>query len=1056
MTKKLLYTAVLLVGIGLIFKFFTNNSENESLKQQHAEFFNNHPYQKTMSLAKKVRKSMGLPPNAFIEQEFLHEMSPLTGKTYPENIFKIQKKISDDRTAKRVPGDGSDNPWIERGPNNVAGRVRAVMFDPNDTTNETVFAGSVSGGLWRNDKISDPNSTWVQVDIPDNLSISSLTYDPHYMDVFYAGAGECYVGHTTGSANGDGLWKSSDRGATWTNIFGGVTGKSFFQSSDNITVLSPDNIKGNYISFPTTAFGTLITTAIVNKIVLANDGTGTPTGGCNALTNASDINGKIALIRRGGCDFDVKVKNAENAGAIAVIVMNNIAGDPVPMGGDDTTIAIPSIMISQADGDMLETALASGDVEVSLNPSSGTFTAVVVPGPQHINDVVVRKNNEVSEIYVGVSDAVYGVANATTVQGSLTYGLYKSVDGGASWTKLSLPETTDGNPTCPNDLEIGADNKIWLSSTNSKIYNDGGGRVFSSTDGVTFNETYAVPNGNRTEIALSATNADKIYLLAQLTAGGSVAILKTEDAFSTDPTATALPNDADSGITAADFTRGQAFYDLLIAVNPTDDDNVYVGGIDLFKTTDGGANWDQFSHWYGGFNFQEVHADQHIAVFGNGETNKMLFGNDGGVYYTDNGGTVTGSRNNGLNITQFYSVGVGPTAAFDGKEYFAAGAQDNGTQSFEDSNTGVDSSIEAYGGDGAYTFFDQDGTDKYFIRNYVYNDGINLYNLATGSSKTINSESSSNGDFINQEELDSNLNILYTNYSGTNGTKIKRYSNLLSGFIFKTELTNSLMTSAPAALTVSPYTTTSTTLLVGTKLGDLLKVTNANATATWTEISGPSFVGSISDIEFGVSEDEIFVTMHNYNVVSIWYTDDAGATWHNKEGNFPDIPVKAILQNPLNLEEVIIGTELGVWRTANFSDSSPVWVQSFNGMKNVKVLDLDLRDDNTVFAATHGRGIFSGKFDARTASVDAVLNEDKSFTVYPTVSNGSFTIFAKSDLGASNVVIFDINGKQVYKTVLDFNDKEKQDVSVNLNAGVYIVNVIDSNNKKSSNKIVIE
>ncbi|MDD7913591.1 hypothetical protein [Polaribacter ponticola] len=93
MTKKLLYTAVLLVGIGLIFKFSTNNSENESLKQQHAEFFNNHPYQKTMSLAKKVRKSMGLPPNAFIEQEFLHEMSPLTGKTYPENIFKIQKNI---------------------------------------------------------------------------------------------------------------------------------------------------------------------------------------------------------------------------------------------------------------------------------------------------------------------------------------------------------------------------------------------------------------------------------------------------------------------------------------------------------------------------------------------------------------------------------------------------------------------------------------------------------------------------------------------------------------------------------------------------------------------------------------------------------------------------------------------------------------------------------------------------------------------------------------------------------------------------------------------------
>ncbi|WP_299683584.1 hypothetical protein, partial [uncultured Tenacibaculum sp.] len=91
----------------------------------------------------------------------------------------------------------------------------------------------------------------------------------------------------------------------------------------------------------------------------------------------------------------------------------------------------------------------------------------------------------------------------------------------------------------------------------------------------------------------------------------------------------------------------------------------------------------------------------------------------------------------------------------------------------------------------------------------------------------------------------------------------------------------------------------------------------------WTDITGSEFVGSISDIEFGATENDIFVTFHNYGVRNIWYTNDGGTTWFDKEGNFPDIPVKSILQNPLNREEVIIGTDLGVWKTSNFSATSP-------------------------------------------------------------------------------------------------------------------------------------
>ncbi|WP_407264089.1 PA domain-containing protein [Tenacibaculum maritimum] len=1053
MNKKLLTFGVLAAGIATASLFLNKENTNE-LREKHANFLRSHPYQKSMLLSKKERKAKGLPPNAFMEQEYLSEMDPATGKTSPVNVFKVREVLNKERAGRRVPGDGDDNSWIERGPNNVSGRVRAAIFDPNDATNETVFAGGVSGGLWKNTKISDANSIWVRVGIPENLSVSSIVVDPNDSNIFYVGTGESYVG---GDVSGDGLWKSSDRGNTWTRIFGGITGDTFFQSSDDITVNAPASIQGNYISYPTTAFGTTINAIITSDIVLADGGAETPSEGCNAFANTAAMNGKIALIRRGSCNFDDKVKNAENAGAIAVIMMNNIPGDPIPMGGDDTTIMIPSLMISKENGDALENALKSGTVNVSLNPSKGTFTAVVVPGQQHINDLKIRNNAGVSEIYVAVADASYRSSNSRTILGGLTYGLYKSTDGGATWNKLNLPKGANPNDIAPNDIEIGADNKIWVSSTDSNAYRNGGGRIFSSSDGVNFEEKYLVENGVRTQIEVSRTNPNKIYLLAELSAGGSVSILETEDAFETEPSSLPLPNDADSGISASDFTRGQASYNLLLAVSPTDDNHLYVGGIDLFKSTDGGATWNQFSHWYGGFSQQEVHADQHLAAFANGDSSKMVFGNDGGIFYTSNGGEKTEARIKGLNVTQFYTVGVAPTANYTG-DFFVAGAQDNGSQLFENaSENGPADSREATGGDGAYSFFDQDGADKYYITNYVYNQSIVLYNYATNSEVQINREGSPNGDFINQEELDSNLNILYSNYSSGSDIKIKRYSNLLSGFIFKTDLKDELLTSAPSAMKVSPYTTTSTTLLVGTKLGDLLKVTNANGTPVWTEISGPDFVGSVSDIEYGASENEIFLTMHNYNVVSIWYSPDGGVTWQNKEGDFPDIPVKTILQNPLNLEEVIIGTELGVWKTTDFSAVSPNWTQSYNGMSNVKVMDLDLRDDNMVFAATYGRGVFSGKFKGEaTASVEEVALGTKVFTAYPAVSNGEFTVFAKNTLGTSKMLIFDLNGKQVHAQDLDFSIKEKQKVSVNLNAGMYILNVLGNGNKQESARIIIK
>jgi hypothetical protein len=1057
---------VLLVAIAIVYRATTEQTkietETDKLREKHATFLKNHSFNKTTDLSKKKRRMQGLPPNAYFEQEYLNEIDPNTGRNNKRELLQLQEQLNSERSAQRAPGDATDNAWVERGPDNVGGRTRVVLFDPNDATQETVYAGGVSGGLWKNTDISNADSAWIQVGISENLSVSSIAVDPNNSNIWYVGTGESYTG---GYAVGNGLWKTTNGGASWNHVFGGVTDETYTVPEAKLKINSPAAITGEYSYSITTAFGGSLDTVITGGFVLADDATDPTNDACSELTNAASMNGKIAILRRGTCLFDDKVKRAEDAGAIAVIVINSAASGTISMGGDglgfnteknELNITLPSAMISLEDGNAFIEQLGSG-VNGTLQPAPKTAGYNITPGIQHINDVIVRNNDGVSEVFFAAADTF----SSGSILGVSEIGIYKSIDG-TNFEKLEFPEIEDGSSYEPNDIEIATNNSIYVS-TKSNIFGAGGGKIFQSTDGNTFTLVHTVPKGARTEIAASKSDANTLYVLAELNKE-PVGIYKTTDNFATVTTLN-LPNDADKGIPENDFTRGQAFYNLLLRVDPNDDAIVYVGGIDLFKSEDSGSSWNQISKWsknnnLRGLDVSIVHADQHGMAFSS--SSKMVFSNDGGVYFSDDAGIVISPRKKGYNTLQFYTVGVAPTTTFAGDEYFLAGAQDNGTLLISNADVGVNSFKETQGGDGAYSFFDQDGSDQYYIANYVYNRRIKLFDVLTNTSRIINSENEYNGDFINQEALDSNLDILYSNYSnGITNYIVRMYRNIKSGTVIKTDLSNpSLMDSEPSALTVSPHTTNQSNLFIGLKNGKLIKIVGITNTTpnnpVWSEISGPDFVGSVSDVEFGMNENEIFVTMHNYGVENIWYTSDGGNNWSAKQGNLPDIPVKAILQNPLKLEEVIIGTELGVWRTEDFFAVSPTWTQSYNGMSNVKVTDLDLRDDNVVFAATYGRGIFSGEFKAGVVLKDNVAIDNKIFTVYPTISKGNFTVLAKSSLGKAKLNIFDINGKQVYTKSIDFKANEKQEISISVNAGIYMVNIIDKDNRRSTNKIVIE
>ncbi|HSI49786.1 MAG TPA: M36 family metallopeptidase [Ideonella sp.] len=116
----------------------------------------------------------------------------------------------------------------------------------------------------------------------------------------------------------------------------------------DVSITAPASLAGK-LTFSAAGFGASAYD-VTGTVVLSDDGTA-PTGDtCTAPINAAALAGNIALIDRGSCDFDVKVKFAQTAGATAVIVANNVTGSPITMGGDDTTVTIPAVMITMEDG----------------------------------------------------------------------------------------------------------------------------------------------------------------------------------------------------------------------------------------------------------------------------------------------------------------------------------------------------------------------------------------------------------------------------------------------------------------------------------------------------------------------------------------------------------------------------------------------------------------------------------------------------------------------------------------------------------------------------------
>jgi trimeric autotransporter adhesin len=586
----------------------------------------------------------------------------------------------------------------------------------------------------------------------------------------------------------------------------------------------------------------------------------------------------------------------------------------------------------------------------------------VMPGTSNFWNVSKIVCDAAGNLYVGCNSI------------SNNQGLQRYTKATATWTNIT-PSGLD--PRVP-DIELSSTGRLHVVCGYYNTAAASAGYRYTDNPATVTASTWTSPAVSLSPVQYNvdlASSGNTVYALPSNSSFQVTAIYKSTNGGA---------NWAATGTTPA-FTSGQAWYCLGIAVDPNNANNVIVGSLDCYKTTNGGTSWTKISEWVG-TSGQYVHADQQIITWRS--NNQVLFGSDGGVHYSANGGTTITDRNVGLRIKQFYAIAVHPTST----NYFLGGTQDNGVHQLN--NAGMGASVEVTGGDGAFVHIDQD-QPQYQWGSYVYNQYRRSTN--SGSSWTSVNYSSSAGRFINPTDYDDAGNIMYC--SGNANTFV-RWSNPQTGSTFTAVTMSGLNGGRVSAVKVSPYSS-NTVFFSGGGSGvtpSLIKATNANATPTFASIVGTGLTtpasANISCIELGTNEQNIIVAYSNYGINNLFVTSNGGTTWTAIDGNLPDMPVRWVMFYPGDNSKAIIATETGIWQTELINGAATVWDPE-TGFPNVRTDMLQYRaSDGLLAAATHGRGIFTtivGSTPPPTCGTVSGLNASSVTTSSATISWSSLS-----------------------------------------------------------------
>ena len=507
-------------------------------------------------------------------------------------------------------------------------------------------------------------------------------------------------------------------------------------------------------------------------------------------------------------------------------------------------------------------------------------------------------------------------------------GIYKSIDAGDSWTVIQ-----GGSFQCI--VQIPGTNKIFAGTSSN-------GEIWMSTDfGSTWTKiTNGLPSsGRRVELAVTPDDTNYVYAIYGAANNGLYGIYRTTDGgLSWSQRHGASPNLLDWSTTGSG-SGGQAWYDLTIAVSPQNKNVVLTGGVNVWRSNNGGSSFSLSGHWYGGGGVSFVHADHHCLIFRPGG-NELYAGCDGGVYKSSNGGVNNSwvSRNQGLAITQYYKIGTTDSDP----SLTIAGAQDNGTHLNDNGWNKVG------GGDGMDCAIDKLNPNIMY-RSIYYGDFDKSTNGGNNFNASFNLPPSGSGNWVTPfiaSRISSN-----TLYAGFD----KLWKSTNGGFSFSATTSNSIFNSNNIdVLAEAPGDPNVIYAGINNRL-----YYSSNGGSSWTWVS--SNIGS-GNVITGITvdplnSDHVYISKSAYiSNAKVYESFNAGGSWYNRSSSLPNIPINCIAYQKNSNGLVYVGTDIGIY----FRDASMnSWIPFNQGIPNTIVNDIEiLMSEGIIRVGTYGRGVW--------------------------------------------------------------------------------------------------
>ena len=632
---------------------------------------------------------------------------------------------------------------------------------------------------------------------------------------------------------------------------------------------------------------------------------------------------------------------------------------------------VRAMAIHPRNGDIVYAGASNGGVWVSTD-AGGTWRALMHDEPSlSIGALAVHRNA------MGRTTIYAGTGEPTSWPGYAGVGVLKSVDGGLNWAMTGPFPTASGNPPrgfAAIVVDPGNTNIVYAAAYSGGLYrSDDGGVTWTLLRGGNYRDLIMDPNDSQVLYAGQSFTG-----LVKSTDGGATWTVLGGGLPAPPLIIRVAVSAADSNIVYAKFDRtvlrsddgGATWTDLgdhgggtygywcsHLHVDPTDPDIVYAAGVSMERSDDGGATWTSIP---GGSNWQvdRLHPDQHDLVFDPNDPAVIYASNDGGVYRSSNRGDNWAKRSDGLVITEFYDIGIGPGWPI----LVGGGTQDNGT--LKTNGSLYWDFIQ--GADGGHFVVDQ--TDS----NIIYAETQNL-----GLTKSTNGGASFSGATNGIDPSDpkpwvgiiaidpshpiadpANNRVLFT---GTN--RVYKTTDGAANWNAVSPVLDGGLVSAIAIADSDPNT-----VYVGTSSGGVFKTTDGGA--TWSaDISSPTMPGRFVSriVAQRNNANMVYVTYSGFGSATpatpehVFHSQDGGITWASIDGttpatSLPDIPITSIVIDRYDPDFLYIASDVGTFRTIN---RGLTWAPFDDGLPNCIVTDLALdRDENSLRASTFGRGMY--------------------------------------------------------------------------------------------------